>query len=115
MAVLRVRSLEGALGLAADAGKRDPERSRADDDAEELTVGDPWVDPARPHSSTLDGARQLREALIDQPDQQAVLNAVGALSPDEKTLIVLELALDACVKRSQAGGASAERGEREQG
>jgi hypothetical protein len=67
-AVLRLASLAAAADFGAStAGERDPDESRADDD-EPLGVDDPWVDRERPHSSTLDGARQLKLAVLDQPD-----------------------------------------------
>jgi hypothetical protein len=110
-AVLRVASLEAAVTFdAAEAGERDPDESRAGD-AEELPVDDPWVDPAHPHAATLDAGRPLRLALRDQPDLPALLNALGALTPDENALVVLEYALDAFWARRLEGGAGAERGD----
>ncbi len=93
-AVLRLASLEAA-GLAADmARERDPDESRAGN-VVELPVADPFTDHSHRFSAMLDQARQLRVALTDLPDVQSVLNAVGALSSEERDLLVLELALDA--------------------
>jgi hypothetical protein len=98
-AVLCVVSLEAAGSIEAEPVPAEP------DDAEELPA-DPWSDPTRPYSSALDQARQLRAALLDQPDLPSLLNAVGALSPAEHELIVMELALDAWWTRTQRGGAA---------
>jgi hypothetical protein len=92
-AVLRLVSLQAAASLDV-AGAGEPDESRGAN-VEELPVADPFVDPERPHSSTLEHARQLRMALLDQPDLQGVLNAVGALTADECAVIVIELAFDA--------------------
>jgi hypothetical protein len=106
-AVLRVVSLEAAVSFAAETGEHESPSA----DAEELPVDDPWVDPDRPHSSMLDAARQLRMALLDQPTLASTLAALGALSPDENALIVLEYAVDAFWTRSLEGGAGGERGD----
>lgn len=103
-AVLRLSSLAAAAALGADTTAADPEQSPGADE-EELPVADPWVDHERPYSASLDVARQLRMALLDQPDLPGVLNAVGALSSDELALIVLEMAVDAWWTRTLEGGA----------
>jgi hypothetical protein len=113
VAVQQVASLEAADFGVAEAGEREDDELQADGDAEdeELAIDDPWVDPERPHSSKLDGARQLRMALLDQPDLSALFNAVGALSAEECALIVLELAFDGWCTRRLEGGAGGERGD----
>jgi hypothetical protein len=115
-AVLRVASLEAAAGFgASEAGERDVDESRADD-AEELPVADPWVESARPYSSALDNARQLRLALLDQPDMAALVNAHSALTADECAAIVLELAVDELMRRhGHSGGAETHREDRGDG
>ena len=50
---------------------------------------DPFADPSRPYSTTLDHARMLRVAVCDAPDLAAVFEAVGALSDDECRMVVL--------------------------
>jgi len=55
VAVAQVAWLEAAGLGAANAAERDPEKSPGYD-AEALAVGDPWVDPDRPHSVMLDRA-----------------------------------------------------------
>jgi hypothetical protein len=108
-AVLRVASLE-APALAVEADERDANESQAGG-AEELPVEDPFVDPAAPYAAMLDAGRQLRLALLDQPDLPALLNALGALTADENALVVLEYALDAFWARRLEGGADGERGD----
>ncbi|MCW3063327.1 MAG: hypothetical protein JWN32_499 [Solirubrobacterales bacterium] len=106
--------LAAVLGVAAlqegEARAADLDESRAGD-AEELPVADPFVDPAAPYAAMLDAARQLRMALVDQPDLPAVVNATRALSADENALIVLELAFESWYERTRGGGAGAERGD----
>jgi ribosomal protein L12E/L44/L45/RPP1/RPP2 len=102
-AVLRLASLDAAASLTTTA-----EESPAEP-AEELPVEDPWVDPERPHSSTLDGARLLRVAVLDQPTLEKTLTALGALTAQERELILIELAVDAFWTRSQQQDAGAER------
>jgi hypothetical protein len=106
-----VASVEEARGPSAAATTERALDESAAAEADDLPVGDPWVDPARPHSAALDSARQLRMALLDQPDLPSLVNAVGALSAHECAVIVLELALDAWWTRRLAGGAGAERGD----
>jgi hypothetical protein len=105
-ALLRVASLEAAAAISFDpdeAAEHDPDEQLADEDAE-LPV-DPWTDDSSPVASTLQRARLLREALLDQPDAPAMLAALGALSDAEYAEIVAELALSALLKRRLDDGA----------